>query len=217
MECFRSNGSLKLKYITCGLRKNASRMRASGPLRNSVGASRNSSRERQPLQESTTSEQKQVPLSLWVIVLDRSLLPTKLSILILCAKEKGSRDSLNSDSASEVSQVTEMSQSNRTLSVPVASESRDKRQKQDSASSISHGRKTLKAQTSSADQNAMQNNIEHLSEEKPPLRHRVNSSKRSMKREQVRPQQQNSLAWSDIDTPGNSYGVSTSSLQHFLF
>nr|XP_017216716.1 PREDICTED: probable serine/threonine-protein kinase At1g54610 isoform X1 [Daucus carota subsp. sativus] len=160
-------------------RKNASRMRASGPLRNSVGASRNSSRERQPLQESTTSEQKQ---------------------------EKGSRDSLNSDSASEVSQVTEMSQSNRTLSVPVASESRDKRQKQDSASSISHGRKTLKAQTSSADQNAMQNNIEHLSEEKPPLRHRVNSSKRSMKREQVRPQQQNSLAWSDIDTPGNSYG-----------
>ncbi|WOH09689.1 hypothetical protein DCAR_0729147 [Daucus carota subsp. sativus] len=179
------------KEIDAKLREEERRMRASGPLRNSVGASRNSSRERQPLQESTTSEQKQVPLSL---------------ILILCAKEKGSRDSLNSDSASEVSQVTEMSQSNRTLSVPVASESRDKRQKQDSASSISHGRKTLKAQTSSADQNAMQNNIEHLSEEKPPLRHRVNSSKRSMKREQVRPQQQNSLAWSDIDTPGNSYG-----------
>lgn len=113
--------------------------------------------------------------------------------------------------ASEVSQVTEMSQAKSTPSEPVAAESSgfaaDKRQKQDSASSRSHGGKTLKTQTSSVDDKSG-----YSSKEKPPLRRRENKSKRVKQRERVHPQRHNSFEWSDIDTPENSYGVSITSL-----
>ncbi|XP_074324934.1 cyclin-dependent kinase C-2 C-like [Apium graveolens] len=138
------------------------------------GASSNSIRERKPLQESTMAEQKLNSAS----------------------------DSMTE--GSEVSQVTEMSQAKSTPPEPVAAESSDfageKRQKQDSAFSRSHRRKTLKTQTSSVDDYRV-----YSSKKKPPLRHRENKSKRVMQKERVHPQRHNSFEWSDIDTPENSY------------
>lgn len=141
-----------------------------------------------------------------------------------CARQKGERYSLKSSidvvsEASQVGQVTEMSQVSSTLSVPVPEASSgfasERRQKQGSAPSRLRTKKTLQNQTPGVlDPTSVlhaENNFPSNSQDSHNNLRRVKTTSRCSKenlklvkpRERIHPHRYTSFNWSDIDLPEN--------------